>query len=351
MGCEVEVWTTPIRGSSRAWWLDLRSKKRELERYLAQAGSFDVVDTVSWAMSARLRKFGSALVVRNVQPDLAYLSTASARPSRSMLHRVAHTLNEKDTRRLILKGWRSADVIFALGTSDAREMASTHLDLADRIRAYGIAPDQQERIAFRMVAERRSRGRVGVSDARYLWIGRWTDHKGTDVLLRFAESFLAENPRSSLTVAGGGPESTRAVGRLGLSEGRLRTIEQFDRAELPAILEQHNVGLFTSRVEGWGLSLQEMLESGMPVFATRAGAVEDLEPWFEAQLQPFPPRTGVELPPPIDAESFERYADCFSWKRIAKRYLDQIREVRERRTSPTEQTGRSVPSNVDRSRA
>lgn len=40
----------------------------------------------------------------------------------------------------------------------------------------------------------------------------------------------------------------------------------------------YDAGLFTSEAEGWGLSLNEMLESDMPVFATEVGGVRDLRP-------------------------------------------------------------------------
>lgn len=344
----MEVWAASGRENAVPWWMDIRDKRRQLFEYLRRIDSFDAIDTLSWAMSPQLRRGKPILVVRNVQPDLAYLRAASSVPVRPALRRAAHALHEWDTRRLILKGWHSADLIFALGALDAREMAIAYPALANRLRSYCIAPDRDERVAFRRVAERRIGKWVSVSAAKFLWIGRWSDHKGPDVLLRFAETFLADNPRSSLTVAGGGPESTCAVRELGLPENRLRTIEQFDRTDLPAMLEQHDVGLFTSHVEGWGLSLQEMLESGMPVFATRAGAVEDLAPWFKSQLQPFPPRTGVELPPPIDAQAFKRYSDRFSWKGIAARYLDQIQEARERRSSPADRSGESIPNGRDR---
>jgi glycosyltransferase involved in cell wall biosynthesis len=106
--------------------------------------------------------------------------------------------------------------------------------------------------------------------------------------------------------------------------GRVRLVSSFSRAELPDLLAAHDAGLFTSSVEGWGLSLNEMLESGLPVYATAAGAVDDLRPYFPVSLRPFPP---PELPP-LPGEGLEDlaangYYERFNWDRIGRDYERQ----------------------------
>jgi hypothetical protein len=78
------------------------------------------------------------------------------------------------------------------------------------------------------------------------------------------------------------------------------------------------------------MTLNEMLESGMPVYATEAGGVEDLRPFFPRSLQPFPP------PPSPEPEAFEPaatssedlaasgYYERFGWSEIARRYEEEI---------------------------
>jgi Glycosyl transferases group 1 len=109
-----------------------------------------------------------------------------------------------------------------------------------------------------------------------------------------------------------------------LRSGRVRLIPDFPRAELPALLADHDAGLFTSEAEGWGLSLSEMLESGLPVFATEAGAVGDLRPFFPGSLLPFPPPLPPELPAaPPDLEA-NGYYQRMSWAVIAERYESEV---------------------------
>ncbi|HRC87715.1 MAG TPA: hypothetical protein PK413_19135 [Thermoanaerobaculia bacterium] len=92
------------------------------------------------------------------------------------------------------------------------------------------------------------------------------------------------------------------------------------RVELPGLLERHHAGLFTSVAEGWGLSLSEMLESGMPVWATRAGGVPDLEAYFPGALLPFPPPLALQAGELPRVEPAPGYFERFSWGAIAARY-------------------------------
>jgi glycosyltransferase involved in cell wall biosynthesis len=123
-----------------------------------------------------------------------------------------------------------------------------------------------------------------------------------------------------------------------MRSGQLRVIENFQRAELTSILAEHDVGLFTSWVEGWGLCLNEMLESGMPVYATCAGGVVDLKPYFVGALRPFPPPTDADIDTRIPAADWKQYYGAFSWSRVARQYVRIISTLLE---SPLE-TGRVV---------
>jgi glycosyltransferase involved in cell wall biosynthesis len=96
----------------------------------------------------------------------------------------------------------------------------------------------------------------------------------------------------------------------------------FQRAELPGLLAAHDAGLFTSRSEGWGLCLNEMLEAGLPVAATSAGGGEDLRPFWGPRLLPFPPPAEVAAPD-LDSASLERYLHWSSWEEIARRYEEE----------------------------
>jgi glycosyltransferase involved in cell wall biosynthesis len=92
------------------------------------------------------------------------------------------------------------------------------------------------------------------------------------------------------------------------------------------LLAGHDAGLFTSRVEGWGLTLQEMFESGMPVYATNAGAVADLRAEFPDLLREFPPGFGERIDIPSPSPVSQSYLSQYSWTAIAADYLEKIHE-------------------------
>ena len=108
-----------------------------------------------------------------------------------------------------------------------------------------------------------------------------------------------------------------------LRSGRVRLVPSFPRTALPELLASHDAGLFTSEVEGWGLSLAEMLESGLPVYATEAGAVADLRPYFPGSLRPFPPPAEIAPAPAEDLEA-GGYYERFSWPAVARSYEEQV---------------------------
>lgn len=134
---------------------------------------------------------------------------------------------------------------------------------------------------------------------------------------------VASNPQDTFTIAGCGNNAERDFSTQLISEGRLRFIPSFERSELYTLLADHDVGLFTSKIEGWGLSLNEMLESGMPVFATRAGGVPDLQPYFET-LMSFPPPEKLTSHLSNSCQIIDNYHVSCSWHKVAEIYITKI---------------------------
>lgn len=183
--------------------------------------------------------------------------------------------------------------------------------LTSRLYAYLNAPGEEDRPGLAAAAAQRTAG----PPHRLLWLGRWVPHKGTGAALAFLERRLRLNPGERATLAGTG----RPVPLPAVIRGRVDVVEAFPRSDLPGMLAAHDVGLFTSEVEGWGLSLSEMLESGMTVYATHAGAVPDLQPAFPATLRPFPPPDTGPLAHPFPGLA-PGYAERFCWNDIARGY-------------------------------
>ena len=255
--------------------------------------------------AAALPRGGPFVCCRDVQPDLLYVWSDLRRA------RAARWPSGAWTAAQVVAGLRRADAVAALGSLEEAWLRAHLPWLSGRLHAYLNAPGDEDRPGLAAVAARRT----AAPAHRFLWMGRWVAHKGTGAVLEYLERRLQRNPGERATLAGTG----RPVALPTTLRGRVEVLESFPRSSLPALLAAHDVGLFTSEVEGWGLSLAEMLESGMTVYATRAGGVPDLQPAFPATLRPFPPPETGPLAAPFPGLA-PGYAEHFSWNDIATRY-------------------------------
>jgi len=325
-GHDALAWSTePLQGRSRfwnAWYL----QRRRLESFLAESPPFDVIDLPAVSISRKVQTHG-CIVARSIQPDLRYFSCALRAEVRrlpiSILHLVLNLLHMLRVSVAIVAGWRRAETILCLGSHEFDWMRRRFPWTRNKLERYLDAPSPADQALLAdLRARRAARGtRPGL---RFLWIGRWVPQKGTRLLLRFIAERAQTHPKDVFTLAGCGDQAARDCPPDLIAAGRLRLLPGFPRGELPKLLAEHDIGLFTSVVEGWGLSLNEMLESGMPVFATRAGGVEDLAPYFPETLRPFPPSPDFEAPPPTENLTATGYLRHFTWESIAALYEDRV---------------------------
>ena len=326
-GHDAVAWSPEPLPADTRWWNLHQRQRREIERFAAAEGPFDVIDSPPVSATRRLARHGF-LVVRDVQPELLYLRHEVRRqlgarfpPSpRTALHMVGGGL----LAGALAAGWRRARLILCLGAAERAWMARAFPRWEPKLRGYVLALDDAERAALAEVRRRR-RPEPERRGARFLWIGRWASHKGTAALLRFLAARAGSADR--FTLAGCGPEAEREMPAEWLRSGRVRLLPSFRRDELPALLAGHDAGLFTSEVEGWGICLNEMLESGLPVFATAAGGVEDLRPYFPEALRPFPPPERLDPRPPAEDLEANGYHARFNWAAIARAYEEQVLAV------------------------
>ena len=321
-GHDARAWSPEPLSPSTPWWTRWRRQRRAIERFVNAEGPFDVIDLPAVSVSPRLSRAG-LVVARSLQPDLQYFACdLGAQLRRPSLRLPPHALYDATVTAAILQGWRRSPVHLCLGTVERAWMRRRFPRWASRLRHYVVAPSPAERQALAAVrAERRP---AGGSGTRFLWIGRWVAQKGTGDLLRFLSARAASHPEDSFTLAGCGPGAEREAPAGLLRTGRLRLVPAFPRHELPALLAAHDAGLFTSRVEGWGLSLNEMLEAGLSVYATPAGGVADLQPYWRGRLLPFPPPPGP--PAVVEEPDLAAYFSFFSWPEIARRYETEVLE-------------------------
>jgi glycosyltransferase involved in cell wall biosynthesis len=322
-GHEATAWSpSPLPPGIRGWDLRLR-QARVIEELAAGHGPFDVIETPAITASRQLARLGR-IVVRSVQPELRYLrldirEDLARRPSPRA---IVNALLGIPRAAAIVGGWRRASLILCQGSDERAWMRRRFPRWAGKLGLYVCALPPGERETLARARSQRTPRAQGPG-TRFLWIGRWSSQKGTRRLLAFLRERLASHPGDALTVAGCGPAAERDLPQEWVRSGQVRIVPAFARAELPALLAGHDAGLFTSDVEGWGLSLCEMLESGLTVFATEAGAVVDLRPYFPVSLRPFPPPSEI-VPGPLEDLQANGYYARFSWPEIARSWEEQV---------------------------
>lgn len=125
------------------------------------------------------------------------------------------------------------------------------------------------------------------------YVGRFDAGKGVLEVARAWPAVAASLPEAHLVLAGKGPveEEAREILR---GAPRVRWIGY--RTDVPAVMRALDVLAFPSRSEGFGLVAAEALAAGIPVVATRAGALPEVV------------RDGVDgvLVPPGDTEALAR---------------------------------------------
>jgi glycosyltransferase involved in cell wall biosynthesis len=323
-GHDAFAWSPEPLPPGTRWWNHWRRQTASIERFAAGHGPFDVIDTPAITAGEGLARHGR-LVVRSIQPELLYLffdlrSGLLRRPSPRLLANAAVALARAADIRA---GWRRASLILCLGGRELVWMRRRFPGWTSKLRSYVSAPPPAERPMLLEIRRQRRGGPAG-EGVRFLWIGRWVAHKGTRRLRRWIAERAATAPRDTVTLAGCGPAAERELPPEWLRSGRVRLVPAFPRSGLPGLLASHDAGLFTSDLEGWGLNLNEMLEAGLPVFATEAGAVEDLRPFFPRSLRPFPPPARIEpWPEPEDLEA-NGYLARFSWDAIARSWEEAV---------------------------
>ena len=112
------------------------------------------------------------------------------------------------------------------------------------------------------------------SDSALLFVGRLSEEKGLDVLLRALASSRARD-ELTLDVAGDGPCAARwkALGvRLGLKD-RIRWLGMRD--DVPDLLAEAGVLVLPSLREGLPLAVLEAASCGVPIVASRVGGVPE----------------------------------------------------------------------------
>jgi Glycosyl transferases group 1 len=160
--------------------------------------------------------------------------------------------------------FRSGDACLAGGSRHAR----------DAVRL-GAHPDRTVIAPLTALAPDPPLERTGLfvpGQPRYLFVGRFIERKGIEVLLAAFRRIGA----GELWLAGDGPLRSLVEGEA-KGDPRIRFLGYADESSLPDVYRQADVLLVPSLFEPWGLVVHEGLAYGLPVIATdQVGAADDL---------------------------------------------------------------------------
>lgn len=126
------------------------------------------------------------------------------------------------------------------------------------------------------------RRRTKIGGTRVLYVGRVVPKKGVDLALKALKLARAEMPATTLTVVGDGPiayrlelEALAASLHIGECVSWLGTLS---RDELVAIYEAHDVFLFLTEEEAFGIVLVEAMAAGLVVVSSGVGGTPEAAP-------------------------------------------------------------------------
>lgn len=326
LGCQVTVWNPYPMPENEPHRKHPDIMRKRFEQYLANCDEFDVIDIVPFLWTPLLKRKRAKIVCRTVQPDLHYVHLSNQPLLRIDTQFIRNGLSQLfwSFQRLkyvawILQGWNGADLVMCLGNWEYEWMRRTFVPWRHKITYYVNALGSEDQAALSQIRQNR-RPYDGSRPAKFLWIGRWHEQKGIDLLKKFIAQRMVERPADTFSIAGCGEQAYSDFAPEVLGK-QVTIMPSFDRQQLRDLLANHDIGLFTSPVEGWGLSIQEMIESGMPVYATEAGAIQCLAAVLPEMIHSFPPPVDVACNESSSEDGFSRYYDIFNWDNIARRYL------------------------------
>ncbi len=153
---------------------------------------------------------------------------------------------------------RDADAVVAAGWKDARQVT---------VMPLGVDP------SFAGPRDYSERG------SRLLWWGSWIDRKGVTAVPRAFAMACAERPDLTLTIGGAGRSAAEVLGAFPAEvRDRVSVLPFVSADEHRRVLLDHNIMLFPSLSEGFGLAMLEAMAGGMPVITTFTGLAHD---WLE----------------------------------------------------------------------
>jgi glycosyltransferase involved in cell wall biosynthesis len=314
--------------------------------HLTAGRQVDVIDASasdSWVWGAvRSRRSSGPLLVARTH-GLAHI-----RYSEMLTHYRAGTMNLNLRQRLLYPGGlRLWEVAKSLRQADLTlYLNGTDLDYA--VKNLGVDPEKARVISngvpdtfldLPVVLD----GDQGGQSIRIAQIGRYSQPKGVSFGSAALNNVLRRHPNVRVTFAGTGAPPENVLGGFDPAvRGRIEVRPRYERSELPAILEGHQIKLFPTLQEGFGMALVEAMACGLAPVATMTGGPREI---VQDEVN------GL-LVPPRDSEAIEtalerliadpgllarlrrnayESAQAYPWRRIAERTISLYEEAIERK--------------------
>jgi glycosyltransferase involved in cell wall biosynthesis len=190
-----------------------------------------------------------------------------------------HWLNWQEFRTIAL-----ADVVICHTTREADAIITARLKDERQVVVFPLGVDSS------FILERA----YNVEAKKVLWWGSWVERKGIYDLPRAFELITRDLPELQLTIGGVGESPQTILSNFSPHLRPLITVLPFvSRTEQKAVFAQHDLFLFPSLSEGFGLALLEAMATGMPCITTLTGMYDWLEHGQNCYIVPMNAPTAI----------------------------------------------------------
>jgi glycosyltransferase involved in cell wall biosynthesis len=175
---------------------------------------------------------------------------------------------------------RSTDALIAVSPEVRDDLVELGVAPAHKIVVVRLGLDLDERIAAAPGSRAEVRSSLGIGEERFLvgWLGRMTEVKRVDDLLRAFALLRDQGVDTDIALVGDGPlrrDMERLARELGVSEN-CHFVGYRD--DVGPLYSAFDAVALTSANEGTPVTLIEALAAGVPVVATDVGGVSDVVP-------------------------------------------------------------------------
>lgn len=248
-------------------------------------------------------------------------------------------------------GWRLFEVARSLRAADhclfindeERDHAVEHL---------GVARDRTGVVPYGVADEFLARPRPAPHDGPMgvAVVGALDGVKGGRRCVAALVPVLRSRPAAHVSMLGTDPEDVVLAAFPPDVRDRVRVVPRYDNADLPRLLEGHEVFLTLPRAEGFGIAIVEAMACGLvPVSSAAAGPRRTIRDGVDGVLVGLDDVAGAtervcELLDDPDRRlrmrraAYER-AQGHAWTRVAQQHVDEYRRALDRVTSGTTASG------------